>query len=60
VCWPEETGAGNPQASYYRARYYDPAIGRFLREDEVENDEGVDLYAYTTRLTLAIRQASID
>jgi uncharacterized protein RhaS with RHS repeats len=36
-----------PSSSYYRARYYDPAIGRFLREDEVGNDEGVDLYAYT-------------
>jgi RHS repeat-associated protein len=32
---------------YYRARYYDPAIGRFLSEDAIGNDEGLDLYAYT-------------
>jgi len=24
-----------PQASYYRARYYDPMAGRFLNEDPV-------------------------
>jgi hypothetical protein len=32
--------------SYYRARYYDPASGRFLNEDEVGNDEGSNLYVY--------------
>jgi RHS repeat-associated protein len=32
---------------YYRARYYDPASGRLLKEDEIGNDEGADLYAYT-------------
>jgi RHS repeat-associated protein len=31
---------------YYRARYYDPIVGRFLTEDEVGNDEGADLYLY--------------
>jgi RHS repeat-associated protein len=36
-------------ASYYRARYYDPKIGRFLREDP--NDQGTlgeatNLYRY--------------
>jgi RHS repeat-associated protein len=43
---PEEARPRNPQASYYRARYYDPSIGRFLSEDEVGNDEGENLYVY--------------
>ncbi len=31
---------------YYRARYYDQGTGRFLSEDEIGNDEGLDLYLY--------------
>jgi len=31
---------------YYRARYYDPAIGRFVSEDPIRFDGGVNLYAY--------------
>jgi RHS repeat-associated protein len=31
---------------YYRARYYDPATGRFLSEDPTEFDGGVNFYAY--------------
>jgi hypothetical protein len=38
---------GNSSASYYRARYYDPAVGRFLSEDQIGNDEGSNLYLYT-------------
>lgn len=34
------------QASYYRARYYDPGAGRFLAEDGLGNDEGLDVYIY--------------
>jgi hypothetical protein len=34
-------------AYHYRARYYDSSTGRFLREDEVGNDVGTDLYLYT-------------
>ena len=30
----------------YRARYYEPTIGRFLSEDEIGNDERVNLYLY--------------
>ena len=34
---------------YYRARYYDPAIGRFLSEDPIGFDEGgVNLYLYAS------------
>jgi RHS repeat-associated protein len=41
--WPAETRLRNPQASYYRARYYDPNTGRFLSEDSVRT---VNLYEY--------------
>ena len=37
----EETGL-----YYYRARYYDPEIGRFLNEDPIEFDGGINFYAY--------------
>ncbi len=32
---------------YYRARYYDPAVGRFLSEDPIGFDGGENFYAYT-------------
>ena len=31
---------------YYRARYYDPSGGRFINEDPLEFDGGVNFYAY--------------
>ncbi len=31
---------------YYRARYYDPSIGRFISEDPIGFDGGADFYAY--------------
>nr|NJM04536.1 RHS repeat-associated core domain-containing protein [Desulfobacula sp.] len=37
----EETGL-----YYYRARYYDPKIGRFLNEDPLGFEAGVNFYAY--------------
>ena len=33
-------------ASYYRARYYDPAIGRFLNEDPIGFRAGTNFYSY--------------
>ena len=44
--WQEETAPENPQASYYRARYYDPAPGRFLSEDTKRFNSGSNFYAY--------------
>ncbi len=31
---------------YYRARYYDPTLGRFLQEDPIGTDGGLNLYVY--------------
>lgn len=35
------------QANYYRARYYDLTIGRFISEDPKRFGGGVNFYAYT-------------
>jgi RHS repeat-associated protein len=32
--------------SYYRARWYDPAAKRFISEDPIGLDGGINLYAY--------------
>jgi RHS repeat-associated protein len=39
--WDAETGL-----YYYRARYYDPRMGRFIAEDPIRFDGGVNFYAY--------------
>ena len=31
---------------YYRARYYDPSLGRFISEDPIQFDGGTNFYAY--------------
>jgi hypothetical protein len=36
----------NPQASYYRARYYDQTAGRFTSEDPIGFNGGSNFYAY--------------
>ncbi len=35
-----------PKTSYYRARYYDPRSGRFLNEDRLGFEGGVNFYRY--------------
>lgn len=39
----EQDGLGY---TYYRARYYDPSIGRFTQRDPIELEGGVNLYTY--------------
>lgn len=39
--WDSETGL-----YYYRARYYDPKIGRFISEDPIGFNGGINYYAY--------------
>jgi RHS repeat-associated protein len=39
--WDSETGL-----YYYRARYYDSSVGRFLSEDPIKFLGGIDFYAY--------------
>jgi uncharacterized protein RhaS with RHS repeats len=34
------------QSSYYRARYYDPTTGRFLKEDPIRFRGGINKFAY--------------
>jgi RHS repeat-associated protein len=38
----------DPETSlyYYRARYYDPSVGRFLSEDRLRFEAGPNFYAY--------------
>jgi RHS repeat-associated protein len=42
-------GDGNtpgPDLYYYRARYYDPSVGRLLSEDPLSFSAGINFYAY--------------
>jgi RHS repeat-associated protein len=45
----------NPKASYYRARYYDPATGRFISEDPVTFTGGIDFYPYVENNPIEFR-----
>jgi RHS repeat-associated protein len=40
---------------YYRARYYDPAIGRFVTEDPIRFRAGIDYYSYVHNRPTALR-----
>jgi RHS repeat-associated protein len=43
---------------YYRARYYDPATGRFLGEDPTGFEGGINFYAYTLNNPINLRDPS--
>jgi RHS repeat-associated protein len=56
---PEEEGPRNSQASYYRARYYNPVLQRFISEDPIGFSGGdVNLYAYTGNSPTNLRDPS--
>jgi RHS repeat-associated protein len=40
---------------YYRARFYDPTVGRFLSGDQIGNDEGSNLYTYVRNAPIQFR-----
>lgn len=51
------TGASNPwtcRKSYYRARYYDPKIGRFLSEDPIGFAAGTNFYSYVSNSPIGL------
>lgn len=46
------------QLYYYRARYYDPALGRFVSEDPSGENSGVNQYAYAEGNPASLRDPS--
>ena len=47
-----------PPESYYRARYYDQTAGRFLSEDPVEFQGGINFYRYAINSPVVLRDPS--
>jgi len=47
---------GDPETGlyYYRARYYDPKVGRFISEDPIRFAGGVNFYSYVTNNPVAL------
>lgn len=43
---------------YYRARYYDPEIGRFISEDPIGFEGGINFYAYVNNNPLVFNDPS--
>lgn len=43
---------------YYRARYYDPTIGRFISEDPIRFKGGINLYQYVANNPILLRDPS--
>jgi RHS repeat-associated protein len=41
--------------SYYRARYYDPSVGRFLSEDPARFRAGLNFYSYAGNCSTILR-----
>ena len=48
-------GFEGTQASYNRARYYDPATGRFVGEDPIRFRAGIDFYSYVRNRPTGLR-----
>ncbi|HXJ87330.1 MAG TPA: RHS repeat-associated core domain-containing protein [Candidatus Binatia bacterium] len=45
----QETGL-----DYYRARYYDPEVGRFISEDPIGFDSGTNFYSYVSNSPIGL------
>jgi RHS repeat-associated protein len=50
----------DPETSryYYRARYYDPAAGRFVNEDPIRSKGGINFYAYVSNNPTSLEDPS--
>jgi RHS repeat-associated protein len=56
VGWPDEMAPKYPQASYNRARYYDPSSGRFFAEAPLKFFGGdINLYRYVWNHPTSLR-----
>jgi RHS repeat-associated protein len=51
--WDEESGL-----YFYRARYYDPQVGRFISRDPIGVRGGMNLYAYVANRPVNLRDPS--
>ena len=54
------SGAADPSGAryYYRARYYDPKVGRFISEDPARLREGGTYYSYVKNSPTSLRDPS--
>jgi RHS repeat-associated protein len=52
---PERTNGEVHSRSYYRARYYDPLTGRFLREDPLHFRTGPNFYPFVNNNPVNLR-----
>src|SRR5215469_12955579 len=50
--WSTRRPRRNSTSSYYRARYYDPSVGRFISEDPIGINGGVNFYRYVRNSAL--------
>jgi len=50
--WDSESGLG-----YYGKRYYSPALGRWISKDPIEQDGGLNIYAFLANAALNDRDA---
>jgi RHS repeat-associated protein len=45
------------RTSYYRARYYDSSVGRFISEDRIELEGGINLHRYSNDNPITLADA---
>jgi RHS repeat-associated protein len=55
---PDDPGPTTPGLIYYRARYYDPTLGRFIQRDPIGLKGGINFYAYVANNPVNLRDPS--
>jgi RHS repeat-associated protein len=58
VEWERHRGRRIHRDCYYRARYYEPSLGRFISEDPAGFNDGMHLYAYVRNIPTELVDAS--